>query len=286
MSTPRCLAYWIDRGCRDPVQLASKARVSFKVAKAALAEMPTQEIPAAGDARTERGGDLQPHGTNAAPAQFERPETGTTGPAAGSDAGEPAVERDEGARVPVATAPPPDPCPPLPQNAASSDAAKRDSERPRCAQREGGRSAGTANAVEAASAVSLGTWQAPDRDAVVAQMRADNVSITKIAEHFGVSRNTVVGRCARLGLCVPRPPKPAPPEPPRLARLDELGPDDCRWPIGEPNEPGFGFCGAPQAPGRPYCAEHTAKAYIEITPRSASQRRRRDSATLDTVGAA
>lgn len=36
----------------------------------------------------------------------------------------------------------------------------------------------------------------------------------------------------------------------------------CCWPIGEPRTKSFRFCGAPSAPGRPYCAEHCAVAYV------------------------
>ncbi len=37
---------------------------------------------------------------------------------------------------------------------------------------------------------------------------------------------------------------------------------ECLWPIGDPGEDGFGFCGEETAPGRPYCAEHCSVAYI------------------------
>ena len=36
----------------------------------------------------------------------------------------------------------------------------------------------------------------------------------------------------------------------------------CLWPIGDPGDPDFHFCGAPTVPGKPYCASHCAKAYI------------------------
>lgn len=36
----------------------------------------------------------------------------------------------------------------------------------------------------------------------------------------------------------------------------------CQWPIGDPSQPDFHFCESPAAPGRPYCAEHCAMAYI------------------------
>lgn len=35
----------------------------------------------------------------------------------------------------------------------------------------------------------------------------------------------------------------------------------CRWPVGDPKEPGFGYCGADAANGHVYCAEHVAIAF-------------------------
>ena len=37
---------------------------------------------------------------------------------------------------------------------------------------------------------------------------------------------------------------------------------DCLWPLGDPGEDSFGFCGEDTAPGRPYCAKHCSVAYI------------------------
>ena len=31
---------------------------------------------------------------------------------------------------------------------------------------------------------------------------------------------------------------------------------DCRWPIGDPRQEDFHFCGAHRMPGRPYCELH------------------------------
>lgn len=47
------------------------------------------------------------------------------------------------------------------------------------------------------------------------------------------------------------------------------GRSGCLWPIGDPNDPDFHFCGASAAPGKPYCPEHAARAYIT---RSRSER--------------
>jgi GcrA cell cycle regulator len=49
--------------------------------------------------------------------------------------------------------------------------------------------------------------------------------------------------------------------------LLELGPHDCRWPIGEPRHPDFRFCGARQAADRPYCELHWSMAFQPPKPR-------------------
>jgi GcrA cell cycle regulator len=35
----------------------------------------------------------------------------------------------------------------------------------------------------------------------------------------------------------------------------------CRWPIGDPKEDGFKFCGGPSEEGIPYCSHHARVAY-------------------------
>lgn len=35
----------------------------------------------------------------------------------------------------------------------------------------------------------------------------------------------------------------------------------CKWPIGDPADPNFAFCGRKCAEGGPYCAEHAAVAF-------------------------
>jgi len=57
------------------------------------------------------------------------------------------------------------------------------------------------------------------------------------------------------------PPQPAP----RIAaRRDGKGPG-CLWPLGDPGEPDFHFCGMPAIEGKPYCPGHCARAYITRT---------------------
>jgi GcrA cell cycle regulator len=41
----------------------------------------------------------------------------------------------------------------------------------------------------------------------------------------------------------------------------------CCWPIGEPGQPDFRFCSAEALPGKPYCAEHAAIAYVKARDR-------------------
>lgn len=42
----------------------------------------------------------------------------------------------------------------------------------------------------------------------------------------------------------------------------EHRPGTCRWPLGDPLEPGFGFCGCQAMPGKPYCEAHSRRALM------------------------
>ncbi len=123
---------------------------------------------------------------------------------------------------------------------------------------------------------------------------------SQIAERLGgVTRNAVIGKAHRLGLSsrpspirqrpasrpaahaaamgtprggveaakpsVAAAPLPAaappPPAPTRTAKAAAPGSRACMWPVGDPKQPGFHFCGAPAEPSRPYCAQHCSVAY-------------------------
>lgn len=43
--------------------------------------------------------------------------------------------------------------------------------------------------------------------------------------------------------------------------LDGLRRCACKWPVGDPMSEGFGYCGAPAPPKRPYCDEHAGIAF-------------------------
>ncbi|MCC6889492.1 MAG: GcrA family cell cycle regulator [Hyphomicrobiales bacterium] len=47
----------------------------------------------------------------------------------------------------------------------------------------------------------------------------------------------------------------------------ELTEQTCRWPIGDPGNPDFFFCGGPSLSGLPYCAYHSRVAYQPANPR-------------------
>lgn len=47
--------------------------------------------------------------------------------------------------------------------------------------------------------------------------------------------------------------------------LDELGEKSCRWPVGDPKSPDFGFCGCEKVRDMPYCATHARVAYGPAT---------------------
>lgn len=59
------------------------------------------------------------------------------------------------------------------------------------------------------------------------------------------------------------PPPPAPQERTRAysAQRAQVGGKACSWPVGDPKQPGFHFCGEPAEPGRPYCGQHCHMAY-------------------------
>ena len=41
----------------------------------------------------------------------------------------------------------------------------------------------------------------------------------------------------------------------------------CKWPIGDPTEESFHFCGLPSAAGKPYCEHHVAVAFQPMSTR-------------------
>jgi len=121
----------------------------------------------------------------------------------------------------------------------------------------------------------------PERVDLLTQMWRSGQSAREIAERLGgaCTRNAVIGKANRLGLSqptrssltrranrvqreqvAPRPPLPAA-LPASGATILTLTTSACRWPLGDPGTPSFGFCGARALPGQPYCEAHARLAY-------------------------
>lgn len=103
----------------------------------------------------------------------------------------------------------------------------------------------------------------------------------------GFTRNAVIGKAHRLKLSsrlspissptpkvkvantqkipVTRAPRQAPLIPVKIdvkgIKLVDLKERMCRWPLGDPKDPGFNFCGCNTVPGLPYCIDHARMAY-------------------------
>jgi GcrA cell cycle regulator len=53
----------------------------------------------------------------------------------------------------------------------------------------------------------------------------------------------------------------------KVISLVELTERTCKWPIGDPLEPGFGFCGQPPIEGKPYCQRHHDRGTVPVRVR-------------------
>ncbi len=85
------------------------------------------------------------------------------------------------------------------------------------------------------------------------------LSTAEIGRKLGISKNAVIGKAHRMALT----PRPSPLKSPPRRRVAGVGhAPACSWPSGHPGEKGFHFCGNRPMPGKPYCAEHAALAYV------------------------
>jgi GcrA cell cycle regulator len=151
-----------------------------------------------------------------------------------------------------------------------------------------------------------------ERIALLQKLWSQGYSASQIANQLqGVTRNAVIGKIHRLGKRPdgdrPRPARAAPPagrrpaavearraapqpqqlpewaarpfrraallEEPGLATSTTLEAHMCRWPIGDPDEAGFSFCGRSADGARPYCQGHSRLAYKNSTGSEADMSR-------------
>ena len=131
-------------------------------------------------------------------------------------------------------------------------------------------------------------WTDETKAALIKHFTVDGLSFSQIAARMSVTRNAVAGIICRLGLngqgrnpglparsahSRPRPPRRI--EPRRTAIVVC---DGCVWPIGDPGENGFRFCGANVPARQTYCDEHSGRAYMREAPgdRAHAKRPRRE----------
>jgi len=145
----------------------------------------------------------------------------------------------------------------------------------------------------------MSSWT-EDRIKLMVELWQSSHSASQIAERLGgVTRNSVIAKIHRLGLSYrggskqgnPRPKakrkprrkpvhvplgnpirvsldaEPLPPacetDIPRVALVD-LEPHHCRWPVNDPRDADFGFCGQQKVAGTPYCMHHAKRALNPI----------------------
>jgi GcrA cell cycle regulator len=133
-----------------------------------------------------------------------------------------------------------------------------------------------------------------ERVALLKRMWGEGKTAAEIAKELGgITRNAVIGKAHRLKLSnrvspiqqdnkKAAPPVAAPvreraavvaPVIPRSmtaaemairskgVKMTELKDRMCRWPLGDPRDADFHFCGGTGVPGLPYCPEHAKMAY-------------------------
>jgi len=129
-----------------------------------------------------------------------------------------------------------------------------------------------------------------DRVSLLKRLWVEGKTAAEIAKTLGgVTRNAVIGKAHRLKLSnrvspiqqnkkpVPKPviekkvvkmppskPMPVLEKGPRVA-LTQINNSMCRWPLGDPKDSDFGFCGSEVFTGLPYCADHAKVAYQTAT---------------------
>ena len=124
------------------------------------------------------------------------------------------------------------------------------------------------------------------------QLWAQGLTANEIAKKLGVTKNAIVGKVHRL--CLTARPSPikskeaeeeSPQQPDLIEKIEEkpveevakphkteeltniklvdLDSHTCRWPIGDPRDDDFCFCGKKVRSGQTYCDEHSMQAYVK-----------------------
>lgn len=121
-------------------------------------------------------------------------------------------------------------------------------------------------------------------------------STIEIGKELGMSKNAVVGKVHRLELASrPSPIKKNQKQSDQKQKtsknqikqdkvsLMDLKLNSCRWPMGDPKDEDFHFCGADTVTGKPYCSEHCKIAYTslkELTLQNAKAKKEKEEKEL------
>jgi GcrA cell cycle regulator len=136
-----------------------------------------------------------------------------------------------------------------------------------------------------------------EKIAKLKKLWSEGLTTGEIGKRLGVSKNAVVGKAHRLGLkgrpspikrqdtsaaataatggaapaatsgstttaAAPSSSSSSKKEAVKIFTLTDLNHNTCRWPIGDPKHEDFRFCGRQVYPGKPYCLDHCAQAYV------------------------
>ena len=58
---------------------------------------------------------------------------------------------------------------------------------------------------------------------------------------------------------------------PKIKTMANIEANECRWPIGDPRDENFHFCGAQQSAGRAYCIAHWEMSFVPGRSRHSAQ---------------
>ncbi len=111
--------------------------------------------------------------------------------------------------------------------------------------------------------MSLGDWT-PERIATLIALWNQELPTSEIGRRLGITKNAVIGKVHRLGLAKRRVAVEKA-EASEIISLDALRAGMCSWPMGDPGEETFHFCGNPASTGKPYCSKHCEIAYVKAT---------------------
>jgi GcrA cell cycle regulator len=117
----------------------------------------------------------------------------------------------------------------------------------------------TVAAVRAAAPAKANAAKAVATKIVPLKLEAAKPSPKPVVTAEERSKNPLAGQLAPPTPINPAANRPLTDAP--LISILELTERVCRWPVGDPRDPGFGFCGAPIQPGLPYCGGHAVLAF-------------------------